>query len=64
LVKNSQEGSTLFSDSEKLDFFLVLRENYIHSADDLIRDLRMINGIVAVFSFSSNEFEFSEYLND
>ena len=64
LVKNNQQGSALFSDSEKLDFFLVLRENYIHSVEDLISDLRMISGIVAVFPFSSNEFEFSEYLND
>lgn len=64
LVKNSQQGSVLFSDSEKLDFFLVLRENYIHSIEDLIRDLRMINNIVAVFTFTSSEFEFSEYLND
>jgi len=64
LVKNIQQGSVLFADSEKLDFFLVLRENYIQSKEDLIRDLRMINGIVAVFSFTSSEFEFSEYLND
>jgi hypothetical protein len=64
LVKNSQQGSVLFSDSEKLDFFLVLRENYIHPIEELIRDLRMINGIVAIFPFSSSEFEFSEYLND
>jgi len=26
--------------------------------------LRKIKGIIAVFSFSSTEFEFSEYLND
>jgi len=64
LVKNIQQGSVLFSDSEKLDFFLVLRENYIHPIEELIRDLRMINGIVAIFPFSSSEFEFSEYLND
>ena len=51
LVKNSQQGSVLFSDSEKLDFFLILRENYIHPIEDLIRDLRMINGIVAISPF-------------
>ena len=56
LVKNIQQGSVLFSDSEKLDFFLVLRENYIHPIEELIRDLRMINGIVAIFPFSSSEF--------
>ena len=64
LVKNKQKGSTLFSDRERLDFFLVLRDNFIWDEEDLISDLRKIKGIIAVFSFSSNEFEFSEYLND
>tara|TARA_B100001059_G_scaffold234674_1_gene277879 strand:+ start:1544 stop:1993 length:450 start_codon:yes stop_codon:yes gene_type:complete len=64
LVKNKQKGSSLFSDRERLDFFLVLRDNYIHDIEDLILDLRKIKGVVAVFSFSSSEFEFSEYLND
>ena len=64
LVKNKQQGSTLFSDRERLDFFLVLRDNYTYDIEDLILDLRKIKGIIAVFSFSSSEFEFSEYLND
>lgn len=64
LVKNKQKGSTLFSDRERLDFFLVLRDNFIYDIEDLINDLRKIKGVVAVFSFSSSEFEFSEYLND
>ncbi len=64
LVKNKQKGSVLFTQSEKLDFFLVMRENYIHSVDEFIQKLREINGVIAVFSFSSNDFEFSEYLND
>lgn len=64
LVKNKQRGSTLFNDREKLDFFLVLRDNFIYEIEDLISDLRKIEGVIAVFSFSSSEFEFSEYLND
>lgn len=64
LVKNKQKGSTLFSDRERLDFFLVLRDNFIWDEEGLISDLRKIKGIIAVFSFSSTEFEFSEYLND
>lgn len=64
LVKNKQQGSTLFSDRERLDFFLVLRDNYTYDIEDLILDLRKIKGIIAVFPFSSSEFEFSEYLND
>ena len=64
LVKNKQKGSTLFNDRDRLDFFLVLRDNFIYEIEDLITDLRKIEGIIAVFSFSSAEFEFSEYLND
>ena len=64
LVKNKQKGSTLFSDRDRLDFFLVLRDNFIYDIEDLILDLRKIRGVIAVFSFSSSEFEFSEYLND
>lgn len=64
LVKNKQKGSTLFNDRDRLDFFLVLRDNFIYEIEDLITDLRKIEGIIAVFSFSSSEFEFSEYLND
>ena len=64
LVKNKQKASTLFPQNDKLDFFLILRENYAHSTEDLILKLRNVNGIIAVFSFSSKDFEFSEYLND
>jgi len=64
LVKNKQKASTLFIQNEKLDFFLILRENYAYTSEDLILELRKVNGVVAVFSFTSKNFEFSEYLND
>ena len=64
LVKNKQNASVLFSQSEKLDFFLIMREDYINDPEDLIMKLRKINGVIAVFPFSSGDFEFSEYLND
>jgi hypothetical protein len=64
LVKNKQNASVLFSQSEKLDFFLIMREDYINEPEDLIMKLRKINGVIAVFPFASSDFEFSEYLND
>ena len=64
LVKNKQNASVLFTQNERLDYFLILRENYRCELEDLIRDIRKVNGIIAVFSFTSNDFEFSEYLND
>ena len=36
LVKNKQNASVLFSQSEKLDFFLIMREDYINEPEDLI----------------------------
>ncbi|MEJ6505298.1 MAG: IPExxxVDY family protein [Crocinitomicaceae bacterium] len=56
LVKNKQRGSTLFNDRERLDFFLVLRDNFIYEIEDLISDLRKIEGFIAFFSFLSSEF--------
>ena len=64
LVKNKQNASVLFTQNERLDYFLILRENYRCELEDLIRDIRKVNGIIAVFSFTSNDFAFSEYLND
>ena len=64
LVKNKQQASVLFTQNEKLDFFLILRENYKYDIQEFINRLRELNGIVAVFPFTSNDFEFSEYLND
>ena len=64
LVKNKQQASVLFTQNEKWDFFLILRENYKYDIENLINSLRELNGIVAVFPFSSSDFEFSEYLND
>ena len=64
LVKNKQNASVLFNQNEKLDFFLILRENYLIELEELMSELRKGNGIIAVFSFLSSDFEFSEYLND
>jgi hypothetical protein len=64
LVKNKQNASVLFTQNDKLDFFLILRENNSYILEELIKKLRNIKGIVAIFSFPSSNFEFSEYLND
>jgi hypothetical protein len=45
-----------------IDYFLVLKENYSHEPATLIEQLRTINGIVAVFSFNSQEFDILDYL--
>jgi hypothetical protein len=45
-----------------IDYFLVLKENFSHKPETLIEQLRAINGIVAAFSFNSDEFDILDYL--
>jgi len=62
LIKNKQEQQLLQADQPMIDYFLVLKENYSHEPATLIEQLRTINGIVAVFSFNSQEFDILDYL--
>jgi hypothetical protein len=62
LIKNKQEQQLLQADRPMIDYFLVLKENYSHEPATLIEQLRTINGIVAVFSFNSQEFDILDYL--
>jgi len=62
LIKNKQEQQLLQADRPMIDYFLVLKENYSHEPATIIEQLRTINGIVAVFSFNSQEFDILDYL--
>lgn len=62
LIKNKQEQQLLQADRPMIDYFLVLKDNYSHQPDTLIEQLRGINGIVAIFSFNSKEFDILDYL--
>ena len=62
LVKNKQEQQLLQADRPMIDYFLVLKENFSHKPETLIEQLRAINGIVAAFSFNSDEFDILDYL--
>lgn len=62
LVKNNQNFKFLFPEKPKMDFFLVVRDNFIFELDDFIRRLRQINGIVATFKLDNSEFYAAEYL--
>lgn len=62
LIKNKQEQQLLQADRPMIDYFLVLKDNYSHQPDTLIEHLRAINGIVAIFSFNSKEFDILDYL--
>lgn len=62
LVKNKQDQQLLQADRPMIDYFLVLKENFSHSAAALVDQLRKINGIVAVFEFNHEEFDILDYL--
>lgn len=62
LIKNKQEQQLLQADRPMIDYFFVLKENFSHEPDVLLEQLRKINGIVAVFTFDSEEFDIIDYL--
>jgi len=62
LIKNKQNNSLIKYDNALMDYFLVIQENYILTPEEIIRQLRSINGVVAVFEFNCNEFDFITYL--
>lgn len=62
LVKNNQNLKFLFPEKPKMDFFLLVRDNFVFEMDDLIHRLRQINGIVATFKLENSEFYAAEYL--
>lgn len=64
LIKNKQNNSLVKPEKALMDYFLVIQENYILTPEDIIRQLRAINGVVAVFEFESNEFDFIAYLEN
>ena len=62
LVKNKQEQQLLHGERAMIDYFLVLKENFVYQPEQILEKLRAINGIVAVFNFDCEEFETLDYL--
>jgi len=62
LVKNKQEQHLLQADRPMIDYFLILKENNSHPINELQTKLRSINGVVAIFEFTHEEFELIDYL--
>jgi hypothetical protein len=62
VVKNNQNFKYLFPEKPKMDYFIVVRDNFIFEMDDFIHCLRQINGIVATFKLDNSEFYIAEYL--
>lgn len=62
LIKNKQDSGTFHAEKPMIDYFLVLRENFTEEKEKLMQTLRKINGLVAVFDFTAEEFELIDYL--
>lgn len=62
LIKNKQEQQWLHPERPMIDYFLVFKENFVYQPAHLLEKLRLINGIVAVFSFNCDEFDTLDYL--
>lgn len=63
LVKNKQEQQLLYPERPMIDYFLVIKDNFVYESARIQEKLRAINGIVAVFSFDYEEFETLDYLS-
>lgn len=64
LIKNKQNNAFVKPDKSVMDYFLVIQENYVLTPAEIIRQLRGINGVVAVFEFESDEFDFIPFLDN
>jgi hypothetical protein len=64
LIRNKQENKFLSNDKQFVDYFLCIRDNNSITEELLLTKMRNMNGVVAVFPLESEDFEFTEYLND
>ena len=62
LIRNKQEGCLLLAEKPSIDYFLIMQDNYVINEIEMIENLRKMDCIIAVFNFSSKEFQMSEYL--
>lgn len=62
IIKNKQNFKFLLPEKPAIDYFLLVRDNFIFEMNDFTNQLREINGIVAVFKIANSEFELAEHL--
>ena len=62
LIKNKSEGKFLIPEKQEIDYFLFLLENYQDRLDELMRKLRTVPSVLAVFNFDPEEINSTENL--
>ncbi len=63
LLKNKQGNQIVTADHAKMDYFLIIKNNFTIDTNKLLTQLRNTNGIVAAFKLEQNNFDFIEEMN-
>jgi hypothetical protein len=64
LIRNKQENKLLVNEKQFVDYFLCIRDNNSFDEETLLSEMRNMNGVVAVFPLESEDFDFTDYLNE
>lgn len=62
LIKNKNEGKFLVPEKQEIDYFLFLRDNHLDGTDELIKKLKTVSSVLAVFIFNPEEIHSTENL--
>lgn len=60
LLKNKQGNQIVTADHTMMDFFLIIKNNFVIDTNKLLTQLRNTNGIVAAFKLERDSFDFIE----
>ena len=62
LIRNRQDSRILLAEKPSIDYFLIIQDNYSFDSQEVVDNLRKMDCVMAAFTFSSDEFNLSEYL--
>lgn len=62
LIKNKSEGKFLVPEKQEIDYFLFLKENHLDETTELMRKLKTVSSVLAVFAFDPEEIHSTENL--
>lgn len=62
LIRNKQHHALMVSERPQIDYYLFIKELHDIEIEEILSKLRSINGISAVFDFSNEYIEATDYL--
>ncbi len=60
LIKNKEAGKLLISECASIDYFLFIHEKEMADTDEILKKLRAVPSILAVFKFNPQDFTSTE----